>query len=234
MALPLFPISRALGEFAIIVLGVLAAFAVENWRDDRNQQELESEYLMRLGTDIRSDVERLDLTLNLGRAKVDALKTISGWHPAEVVEPERMIRRLGQSTVLGWSLPSLNTSTIEDLESTGNLGVIRNVGVREAILEYYRELRDVRGRLERRMTRYPHHVYEIVPGDLLRTAMPMKEAVDVEFDRALYAPELQRVFEDLHTDSFQRDLRAEENYARALVDLLEAHRAHAETLLEKL
>jgi hypothetical protein len=246
MALSDFHISRALGEFAIIVFGVLAAFAVENWRDDQYQRELESEYLARLETEIRSDVERLDFTLQLGRAKVDALKTISAWSPGVNGDPEQMVRRLRQSVSLGWSLPALNTSTIEDLESTGNLGVIRDVGIRKAVLEYYRELRNVRERLERRMTRYPHHVYEIVPSDLLHawslTAVPLSGAADlparrnttVEFDSALYGPDLVRIAEDVHTDEFQRDLRAESNYARVVVDLLDAHRATAATLLEKL
>ena len=246
MALPVFPISRALGEFVIIVLGVLAAFAVENWRDDQYQRELESEYLVRLGTDIRSDLETLDLTLSLGRLKIEALRTISAWRPGMNGDPEEMIRRLRQSVVLGWSLPALNTSTFEDLQSTGNLGVIRDVGIRQAILNYYRDLRNARERLERRMTRYPHHVYEIVPSDLLNawseTTVPQKEMADLlvsgnttaKFDSESYAPERLRISADIHADNFQRDLRAESNYARMVAYLLDTHRARAATLLEKL
>ena len=246
MHIPVFPIGRAIGEFAIIALGVLAAFAVEDWRDDQRERELESEYLVRLGTDVQLDLERLDLTLKIGYGKVDALKAIGAWRPGVNEDPEQMIRRLGESVGLGWSLPALNTSTIEDLQSTGNLGVIRDVGTRKAILEYYRELRGVRERLERRMTRYPHHVYEVVPSELLRAsldaAVPLNEAGDVsslaytavEIDSVVYARHMQRIVEDIHADHFQKDLRAEGNYARMVVTLLEAHRANAARLLDKI
>ena len=247
MHIPVVPIGRVIGEFAIIALGVLAAFAVEDWRDDQRERELESEYLVRLGTDVQLDLERLDFTLKIGYEKVDALKAIGAWRPSVNVVPKQMIRRLGESVGLGWSLPALNTSTIEDLESTGNLGLIRDVGTRKAILEYYRELRGVRERLERRMTRYPHHVYEVVPSELLRASqdaavVPLNEAGDVlsraytavEIDSAVYERHMQRIVEDIHSDHFQKDLRAEGNYARMVVDLIEAHRANAARLLEKL
>lgn len=38
---------RAAGEFVLIVVGVLAALAVNNWNNDRANRELEQEYLHR-------------------------------------------------------------------------------------------------------------------------------------------------------------------------------------------
>ena len=45
----------AIGEFAIVVLGVLAAFAVENWNSDRKDRQLEIEYIAAILEDLRKD-----------------------------------------------------------------------------------------------------------------------------------------------------------------------------------
>ena len=49
----------AIGEFAIVVLGVLAAFWVENWNSDRQDRAREADYVAALIADLRSDVDAL-------------------------------------------------------------------------------------------------------------------------------------------------------------------------------
>jgi len=87
---------------------------------------------------------------------------------------------------------------------------------------------------------------QLAPSELLGAsqdaAVPLSNAGDVlsrtytavEIDSVVYARHMQRIIEDIHADHFQKDLRAEGNYARMVVDLLEAHRANAARLLEKL
>ena len=50
------PVQRATFEFVIIVLGVLAAFAVENWKESRAEAALEVEYVERLLSDVTLDI----------------------------------------------------------------------------------------------------------------------------------------------------------------------------------
>ncbi len=59
MALPRFSFARSGAEFAIIVIGVLVALAVESWREDVADRELELEYLERLKNDFHEDSERI-------------------------------------------------------------------------------------------------------------------------------------------------------------------------------
>jgi hypothetical protein len=188
----------------------------------------------------------LDFTLDLGQAKVEALEAISEWRPEENPDPKQMIQRLRQSITLGWSLPALNTMTITDLESTGNLGVLHDIKIREAVLEYYREQKSVRERLDRRMTHYPRRIYQIVPSEILHawrgTTVGTREAEEslakasatTQIDSAPFIQALLRISQEIHTEDFQRDLRAESNYARVVVDLLQALRVQTAKLLEKL
>jgi len=55
----------ALGEFSIVVLGVLAAFWVESWNAGRNDRSLEIEYVQSLLRDLKAD-SRCPSTLHYG------------------------------------------------------------------------------------------------------------------------------------------------------------------------
>ncbi len=222
------PIQRATLEFAIIVLGILAAFAVENWRDTRAAAVLEAQYVDRLQLDVALDIERLNLTLDLAEQKNVALREIRTWN-AGVDSSERLVENLRRAIYLGWSLPNLNTATIEDLKSTGRLGLVEDADLRRAVLDYYRNLNNVRNRLERRMTPFPTYVYSIMDPELLsedddRYAAALKmceEMCKITFDAA-------------ETGEFQRLATAEANYGRMIVELLPAFREQARELQSRL
>jgi hypothetical protein len=52
-------IRRFGGEFVVIVLGVLAAFAVEDWSENRQNRALEENYLSRLRADLQRDLQQI-------------------------------------------------------------------------------------------------------------------------------------------------------------------------------
>ena len=222
------PIQRATLEFAIIVLGVLAAFAVENWKDLRAAAVLEAQYVDRLQSDVVVDIERLNLTIDLAERKNVALREIRTWK-AGVDSSERLIENLRRAIYLGWSLPNLNTATIEDLNSTGRLGLLEDADLRRAVLDYYRNLNNVRERLERRMTPFPNYVYSIMDPELLsddenRYAAALKkceEMCKITIDAA-------------ESGEFQRLATAEANYGRMLVELLPAFTEQARELQSQL
>ena len=49
---------RWAGEFVVIVLGILAALAVDSWSKDREDRQLEREYLSRIKDDLQWDLGR--------------------------------------------------------------------------------------------------------------------------------------------------------------------------------
>lgn len=208
------PIQRATFEFVIIVLGVLAAFAVENWKESRAEAALEAEYVDRLLSDVALDIEQLQFTIGLAEQKIVGLREIRTWKSGSH-SSEHLIKSLRLSISLGWSLPRLNTATFEDLNSTGRLGLIKDIDLRRAILDYYRNLSNTRERLERRMTPFPTYVYSIMAPELLSgdedvyaTALKMcAETCKMTIDAA-------------ETTEFHRLATAEANYARMIVRLL--------------
>ena len=53
------PWSRLVGEFLVIVVGVLAALGVDSWRERKQEEDLGQAYLRGLLTDLTADSTRL-------------------------------------------------------------------------------------------------------------------------------------------------------------------------------
>jgi hypothetical protein len=221
-------VQRAVAEFAIIVLGVLAALAVDNWNQARLDADLESQYLSRLAADITDDIERLQFTLERADEKNNALEVVRRWR-IDVDKPEELVDALRDSISLGFSLPFLNTATIEDLTNSGQLGLIRDTDLRQDILQYYRAMNDVTDRLRRRMTSFPGFVYSIVEPELRSEV------------HRVYADALSRcettcalTLEAVGTPEFQRLATAEANYGQEIVEIVSAFLDRSEELAAQL
>ena len=126
-----------LGEFTIVVLGVLAAFWVENWNNDRNDRILETRYVAALLEDLRKDDLALQFAMSeaednsaLGRMLLKAIEEDS-----ISVTPNEFVKAASRS---GWMQNPLFTRvTFTDLMNTGNLRLIRSDSIRVSISSYY-------------------------------------------------------------------------------------------------
>jgi hypothetical protein len=126
-----------LGEFAIVVLGVLAAFWVENWNSDRNDQILETRYIAALLEDLRKDDLALQFAMSeaednsaLGRMLLKAIEEDS-----ISVSPNEFVKAASRSDWM--QNPSFTRVTFTDLMNTGNLRLIRSDSIRASISSYY-------------------------------------------------------------------------------------------------
>ena len=148
--------ARALAELVVIIVGVLTALGVDEWREERGQRVLEAQYLQGLATDVRQDMARMDIL------DVQILNRISG--------ATRLLQELGEDAsfrATGSTFPDrsgdearqragelnlfqalslagrvfpLDTSspTFDELRSTGHLQLIQDAELKRSISEYYR------------------------------------------------------------------------------------------------
>lgn len=126
-------------DFVIVVAGILMALQIGTWDDQRRSKELERAYLTRLATEIRANivgfsedrqvaVDRSERMAEFGKALRD-----SSTPDAELIGSARGF--FGGA----WQMPAFapSVTTFTDLSSTGNLQVIRNADLREAVIELY-------------------------------------------------------------------------------------------------
>lgn len=128
-------------ESIIIVISILLAFAVEEWRDERAERELEREYLGRLLEDLAANIAEAE---NQGRAHAlqvaNARAIYPRVHRGDTSGLEEVIVVTASYNATPSAIASWVDDTFEELKSTGRLSLIRSHEVRQTILAYYRFL----------------------------------------------------------------------------------------------
>lgn len=133
-------------DIAILVIGVFLGLQADTWNDARKAAAEGRYYTQRLRDELAESIERLDAAIAGGRATVEASRraqrairegSIAPDEPEAFVADFLAVMRMEEADVVD--------GAIEELRSTGRMGVIRNRQVREAVSRYYRALQSARG-----------------------------------------------------------------------------------------
>jgi hypothetical protein len=123
-------------EFVMVVTGVFIGIQVSNWNDVRKEHALERQYLERLSSDIRlsarqatDNIASHEQQIERQSVMLEALENCTLDDEARANFGEGVIR-IGQLEA-----PSLVRGVMDELHSTGRIGVISNLEVRGALTE---------------------------------------------------------------------------------------------------
>ena len=146
------------GEFIVIVLGVLAALAIESWSEDRNDRVLEGNYLSRLQVDLERDLQQIGqarwASFAQARATTTLLFAIDDPLAGEIPGFTESIKSIDftvpateviSDTTMGglvWMAKRIRSfspsrGTYDELLATGRLLVIDDEQLRSGVINYY-------------------------------------------------------------------------------------------------
>lgn len=125
-------------ETIAVVVGILAAFALDNWNEGRKQEILEIQYINGLKADLTSD------TVYFSHRIADselAIQDSNNQIRLMYQKQESLEEVKNLITLASWNSEQLTTqnSTYIDLTNSGSLGMISNPVLRDLIINYYRE-----------------------------------------------------------------------------------------------
>jgi hypothetical protein len=127
----------AAGELVLIVVGILLALAIDQWREDQADAAAELESLQLLARDLGQVMEQLeeyievvDNTSTSAAAVFDALTGPRG-EIDEAATSDYMLALILRRTM------RLPRAAYTDLLSTGNLRLIRDRDLRDAVVQFY-------------------------------------------------------------------------------------------------
>jgi hypothetical protein len=127
-------------DFVIVVVGVFIGIQVSNWNDARREQALEREYLQRLSSDIRLSARRAEDNIASHQQQIRwqtvMLEALDRCTLDDEIRSDfaRGVIRIGQ-----FEAPSLVRGVMDELQSTGRIGVISNLELRRALTEALEE-----------------------------------------------------------------------------------------------
>jgi Family of unknown function (DUF6090) len=137
----------AVGEIVLVVIGILIALGVNNWNQEKKNNRLGEDYLLRIQRDLvqdtinfrgiitynnnlREDIKGLLVTLYAGVDNIEQVQNMSAIYD----------KALDQ-------VFSPNDNTYKGMISSGTLGLIRNLELKEEIVNLYSEYDQARALL---------------------------------------------------------------------------------------
>jgi len=128
----------AIGEIVLVVIGILIAIQIDNWNDARADREKEHEYLVALQSDLREDMRNIETAVSGNEvllAGMDDLLVLLA--DPESGEAYRRSVFLASLVYTYWHLRvEFSELTLTQLKYSGDLQLIRDRGVRQALLGY--------------------------------------------------------------------------------------------------
>ena len=125
-------------DFVIVVAGILIAFQITQWNEGRAERKRAQEYLSHIRTDLRADMTELQ-----GHRDFWEQVTEEGYAAIRYAETEDMrgateweILRSFLHASQSWQFTFVD-STYSELRSAGELGLIRDPELRNALADYY-------------------------------------------------------------------------------------------------
>jgi len=129
----------AIGEIFLVVIGILIAFQVNTWNENRKLSNQEKLYIHRLLQDNKKDI--ITFTSEIARLESYNRKTADFCNAFKDknCSDSLLIKSASEFIIYGSLYPRFNpfTSTFEDLSSTGNLGIIKDTAIRDRIVSHY-------------------------------------------------------------------------------------------------
>lgn len=128
----------AIGEIALVVIGILIALQINNWNENRKNRLMETEYLTRLLDDIKEDEFYLNVYFNyskqVGNRIIRALGYFQDKEAAFASPTQALIDLYQASQIL--DAVALN-STYKELIAAGHIGLLQNNQLKQHIINYY-------------------------------------------------------------------------------------------------
>ena len=130
----------AFGEIVLVVVGILIALQVNNWNENKKDENLEQEYYCRLFEDAQQDLEQIKQFITLSQDRLaasnEAVRLLQNGNAKKV----DVGKQLGLSILAIYSDFTPNNSAFEDLISGATLNIMKEKDIIKAINNYYKKV----------------------------------------------------------------------------------------------
>ncbi|MFT3896121.1 MAG: hypothetical protein QM719_00195 [Thermomonas sp.] len=166
-------------EFVIVLAGILAALAFDDWRQDREDASRTHEHLAQIANEIRSNLWTIHKIQNIAVVrKRQALEVVIRYldDPAQASEtPEKLLADFAESTIT--PTPWLHDSQLQALQNSGDLRLLDDPNLAGDLVATYAAERTLFPQIEAYRGAYPARVQELLPASLQAADNPLRHYV---------------------------------------------------------
>lgn len=125
-------------EIIVVVVGLMLALQLDGWVEQRGERQKEAEYVQRLISDMEMDVAAIQRAIDIASMRLrlaDLLMEVSREPAVAITRPVEFVGAVNQAAYT--YTPSLTSHTFEDLRSTGNMRLLLDQDLKDALYDYY-------------------------------------------------------------------------------------------------
>lgn len=126
----------AIGEIALVMIGILLALQVNNWNEHRKSKIEERDILQRLQLDLIDDIKTLQYQLDFKKDMIESYKIcLDILSEEKFATKEEFMNHF--SSILQVGAVKLNMTTFNNLQTTGQIRLIKSNELADNIVNYY-------------------------------------------------------------------------------------------------
>jgi hypothetical protein len=126
-------------ETLVVIVGILGAFALNNWNENRKTTNLEIEYLKRLYSDIANDTAYYQRRINYAdKVFIDHKKTVQNSYLQ--IESSKAFSELCQRLEMSSEALSIRDITYKEMLNAGQINIVKSDRLKTEIMEFYRQV----------------------------------------------------------------------------------------------
>ena len=160
-------------DLIVVVVGIYLGLQADAWMSAKQDRDLEVEYLERLVSDMDESIvaQRSNIqTFDHGTVAIDYIAELQKSGTFDGFDEDRLI--LGLNSI-GWvAPPATNMITIRELQSTGNISLIRDVSIRMAIGQFERSYANAKFSASQNLGFMTASAFEVMTWSFMKPKVP--------------------------------------------------------------
>jgi hypothetical protein len=126
----------AIGEIVLVMIGILLALQVNNWNNDQKEKKLEKRFLSNLIQDLEADSVTIASSKKVSDEQVRTKQKLVDYFKGQSFSKDSLVFYFNGQWQPVYNFAPILT-TLEEMKSTGNIGVISDLNLRRKILSTY-------------------------------------------------------------------------------------------------
>lgn len=130
----------AIGEIVLVMIGILLALQINNWNSTQKDIAKEQQILLSLQEEFKQNIKELTFDHQVNLSSINAVKTLLNFNDTIDFETRTVDSLLGQT--FNFATFDARLGVVNNLNSSGNLELIRDPKLRYALNQWTGELED--------------------------------------------------------------------------------------------
>lgn len=131
-------LAYAIGEIVLVVIGILIALQINNWNQNRLNEQKEAQYYARLLEDVSEEKAILQAVMNYSLQVVyHAKKAVAVYENAPEAHPNPVTNLVDMYQASQLQDPNPASSTYKELIASGQINLLQNDRLKSALMRYY-------------------------------------------------------------------------------------------------